>query len=161
MQPSSPVIVVVDDDWTVWRAAARIFPGFVVVSAGSVAEGLEAVQRHQVRAVLLDVNFGRRPLGLRALPIFVRAARGAPVVVMSGTYHREDKDLAVARGAWAYVEKLDLSGVAEAVALADEDVATALAASQTSAAVRSAIHAWQRERLLPPVTAPPERRDQG
>jgi DNA-binding NarL/FixJ family response regulator len=115
--------VLIVDDVEDLRALLRLALSFhemfdVVAEA---ADGLEAVAQaelHHPDLVILDLSM---PVldGLEALPLILRAAPDARVVVVSGFAESRMREPALAAGAVAYLEKGDIFGVVDALQLID------------------------------------------
>jgi two-component system KDP operon response regulator KdpE len=98
-------ILVIDDDPHLRRflRTALTGHGHVVFEAGSVAEGLEALARHDPAIILLDLGLpdGDGLVVLRALP----PGSSVPVIVLSARGQEGDKVAALDAGADDYLTK--------------------------------------------------------
>ena len=98
-------VLVIDDDAQVRRFLRNVLSGHghVVVEAGSVAEGLESVQRLRPAVVLLDLGLpdGDGLAVLRAM----RPDDKTPVIVLSARDKEGDKVVALDQGADDYLTK--------------------------------------------------------
>lgn len=99
-------VLVVDDEPSICWAFERLLQGqgHRVLSASSAEEGLRLADRQQPALVLLDVRLPRED-GLSALPKFIAATAGAPVVIMTAFGDLETAVAAVERGASDYLIK--------------------------------------------------------
>jgi signal transduction histidine kinase/ActR/RegA family two-component response regulator len=87
----------------------------VVAEAATGREGVEEAQRTQPDLVLLDLSMPEMD-GLEALPLILRAAPKARVVVLSGFNHVRMGPVALRMGASGYLEKgLEPAKMAEAI----------------------------------------------
>jgi two-component system KDP operon response regulator KdpE len=98
-------VVVIDDDPHVRRflRTALTGHGHVVYEAGSVQEGLTAIERHQPAVILLDLGLpdGDGLAVLRA----IRPDNAVPVIVLSARGQEGDKVAALDSGADDYLTK--------------------------------------------------------
>ncbi len=102
----SELVLVVDDEPSICWAFERLLQthGNRVVSASSAEEGLRIAEEQKPAMVLLDVRLPRED-GISALPKFIAATDGAPVVVMTAFGDLETAVAAVERGASDYLIK--------------------------------------------------------
>ncbi|MCA9158914.1 MAG: sigma-54-dependent Fis family transcriptional regulator [Planctomycetales bacterium] len=102
----SELVLVVDDEPSICWAFERLLQahGHRVVSASSAEEGLQIAEKQKPAMVLLDVRLPRED-GISALPKFITATDGAPVVVMTAFGDLETAVAAVERGASDYLIK--------------------------------------------------------
>jgi two-component system nitrogen regulation response regulator GlnG len=100
------LVLVVDDEPSICWAFERLLQGqgHRVVSASSAEEGLRIAAEQKPALVLLDVRLPRED-GISALPKFIAASDGAPVVVMTAFGDLETAVSAVQRGASDYLIK--------------------------------------------------------
>lgn len=99
-------ILIVDDDRLVSDALREVVErmGHAVVSAGSVAEALEALPGGGFDIIFCDVRMPDGS-GLDLLPR-IRASSPAPeVIIVTGYGDPDGAELAIRKGAWDYVEK--------------------------------------------------------
>ena len=105
-QRSNPRVVVVDDQVT-FRRAARVLlsaRGYdVVAEASCAATALEAVERHEPQAVLLDVRLGHDD-GFEVSDLLTRSRPGLAVLLTS-TGPREDSERVTRCDARGFVPK--------------------------------------------------------
>jgi phosphoserine phosphatase RsbU/P len=99
-------VLLVDDEPMVLRGFSRLLraAGFETVLADCGEAGLEALERRQPQAVLLDLNMPGLG-GLETLTRVVERAPDTPIIVVSGSGVIGDVVEAVHRGAWDYVTK--------------------------------------------------------
>ena len=111
-QRSNPRVVVVDDQVT-FRRAARVLlsaRGYdVVAEASCAATALEAVERHEPQAVLLDVRLGHDD-GFEVSDLLTRSRPGLAVLLTS-TDAREDSERVTRCGARGFVPKSRLHAI--------------------------------------------------
>ncbi len=102
----SELVLVVDDEPSICWAFERLLQsqGNFVVSASSAEEGLQIARERKPALVLLDVRLPCED-GISALPKFIAATDGAPVVVMTAFGDLETAVAAVERGASDYLIK--------------------------------------------------------
>jgi two-component system, OmpR family, KDP operon response regulator KdpE len=105
MSKSGARILVVDDEIEIVRALQRslVAHGYEVFTAGSGEEALEAVHRHRLDLILLDLGLP----GISGLEVCkrVRAESSLPIIVLSVKDTERDKVLALDLGADDYVSK--------------------------------------------------------
>jgi FixJ family two-component response regulator len=104
--PSSRAIYIVDDDDAVRDSLQMLLEteGFEVVGFECCAAGLTAIERSRPACLLLDLHLP----GVGGLEMLAElAARGLdlPVVMISGRIDRRTRQIAVASGAKAVLEK--------------------------------------------------------
>ncbi len=102
----SDLVLIVDDEPSICWAFERLLQGqgHRVLAASSAEEGLEIAAEHKPALVLLDVRLPRED-GISALPKFIAATDGAPVVIMTAFGDLETAVAAVKRGASDYLIK--------------------------------------------------------
>lgn len=102
----SDLVLVVDDEQSICWAFERLLQGQGnrVVTASSAEEGLRIASHRKPAMVLLDVRLPGED-GLSALPRFISATDGAPVIVMTAFGDLETAVAAVQRGASDYLIK--------------------------------------------------------
>lgn len=100
------MVLVVDDEPSICWAFERMLQeeGHDVVSASSAEEGLQLASQLQPRLILLDVRLPNED-GISALPKFIEATSGSPIVVMTAFGDLETAVAAVKRGASDYLVK--------------------------------------------------------
>lgn len=108
--PEATVTVVAIDDEPDLRALlqarfARSARFEMVAEAPDAASGLEEVQRHTPDIVLLDLDLPDED-GRKLLPRLVARSPRSMVVVLSGLDPAEARDVTLAAGAFAFLEKL-------------------------------------------------------
>ncbi|HOX00262.1 MAG TPA: response regulator, partial [Deltaproteobacteria bacterium] len=99
-------ILVIDDDKLVCSSLSNVSEalGYASTQANTLKEGLDALRSGPYDVVLLDVRMPDGS-GIDILPE-VCGNRGAPEVIVITAYgDPETVDLALARGAWDYIEK--------------------------------------------------------
>jgi two-component system, OmpR family, KDP operon response regulator KdpE len=105
MSKSGARILVVDDEIEIVRALQRslVAHGYEVFTAGSGEEALDAVHRHRLDLILLDLGLP----GISGLEVCkrVRAESSLPIIVLSVKDTERDKVLALDLGADDYVSK--------------------------------------------------------
>ncbi|HLI08110.1 MAG TPA: response regulator transcription factor [Ktedonobacteraceae bacterium] len=105
MSKSGARILVVDDEIEIVRALQRslVAHGYEVFAAGSGEEALEALNRHRLDLILLDLGLP----GMSGLEVCkrVRAESSLPIIVLSVKDTERDKVLALDLGADDYVSK--------------------------------------------------------
>lgn len=105
MSKSGARILVVDDEIEIVRALQRslVAHGYEVFAAGSGEEALEALNRHRLYLILLDLGLP----GMSGLEVCkrVRAESSLPIIVLSVKDTERDKVLALDLGADDYVSK--------------------------------------------------------
>lgn len=99
-------ILIVDDDADVLlflRDRLNAL-GFEVLTAANGKEGVDALQHHSVDGVLLDLYM---PVmgGILMLEQLAQSPTIPPVIVMSGTEHRSELQLAIIKGAMDFLIK--------------------------------------------------------
>lgn len=107
-----PRVVIVDDQDAFRRAARMLLTarGYdVVAEASCAATALEAVERHDPQAVLLDVRLGRDD-GFEVCDLLTRSRPGLAVLLASAD-EREDSVRIARCGARGLVPKARLHGV--------------------------------------------------
>lgn len=104
-----PKILVVDDDPGMQSQLKWSLEDYDVVTAGDRAEALDAVRRHDMPVVTLDLGLPPDPAnaseGLKALSEIMRIAPSTKVIVITGNDDREVAVRAVAQGAYDFYEK--------------------------------------------------------
>lgn len=100
------LVLVVDDEPSICWAFERLLAsqGKNVVTASSAEEGLQIASQHRPSMVLLDVRLPQED-GISALPKFIAATHGAPVVIMTAFGDLETAVAAVQQGASDYLIK--------------------------------------------------------
>jgi two-component system, NtrC family, nitrogen regulation response regulator GlnG len=100
------LVLVVDDEPTICWAFERLLKsaGHSVVTASSAEEGLRIAAEQKPDVVVLDVRLPKMD-GISALPNFLEATDGAPVVVMTAFGDLETAVNAVQNGASDYLIK--------------------------------------------------------
>ncbi|MEM6779569.1 MAG: sigma-54 dependent transcriptional regulator [Planctomycetota bacterium] len=100
------VILVVDDEpaicWTLEKML--LGEGHKVVTSSNAEEGLQLARKHTPAMVFLDVRLPNED-GISALPKFLEASGGAPVVIMTAFGDLETAVAAVKHGASDYLTK--------------------------------------------------------
>jgi two-component system nitrogen regulation response regulator NtrX len=104
--PSSPQILVIDDDDPVRRACVEMLKarGYRTADAGSVRDGLKLFVDKRPSAVVLDLKLPDG-MGLDVLRELQRLSPGTPVVVISGFGKVDQAVEAMRYGATDYIEK--------------------------------------------------------
>ncbi len=104
--PSSPQILVIDDDDPVRRACVELLKarGYRTSDAASVRDGLKLFVDKRPSAVVLDLKLPDG-MGLDVLRELQRLAPGTPVVVISGLGRVDEAVEAMRFGATDYIEK--------------------------------------------------------
>ncbi len=99
-------VLVVDDEPSICWAFERLLSdlGHVVKTASSAEEGLQLAATERPDLVLLDVRLPKED-GISALPKFIEASGGSPVIVMTAFGDLETAVAAVQRGASDYLVK--------------------------------------------------------
>lgn len=153
--------LVLADDHSLFREALchylrQHFADIEITEAGTLEDGLRAVERGRPDALLLDFVMP----GMNGVDGIVRAQRrcpDVPIVVLSGNISREDAQEAVRRGACGVVSK-DLSGEALISALerilAGEKVVTSSAwmGARTGGGTEQLAPTWSSYGLTPRET---------
>lgn len=103
---SAALILIVDDEPAICWALERSFrsQGYRTLAASSAEEGLRLAAENQPQLVFLDVRLPKRD-GIAALPDFLLATRGAPIIVMTAFGDLETAVAAVKHGASDYLTK--------------------------------------------------------
>lgn len=103
---NSRIVLVVDDEATICWGFERMLQadGHEVVTASSAEAGLTIAQRRKPSLVLLDVRLPGED-GIAALPKFIKATDGSPVIVMTAFGDLETAVAAVRNGASEYLIK--------------------------------------------------------
>jgi len=106
MTADRQLVLVVDDEPSICWAFERMLEdlGHEVVTASSAESGLELARRRRPNLTVLDVRLPGED-GITALPKFIEASGGAPVVVMTAFGDLETAVAAVQRGASEYLVK--------------------------------------------------------
>jgi DNA-binding NarL/FixJ family response regulator len=111
-EPSHPLRVMIVDDQRTFRLAARRLleaRGYAVVAeADCSACALEAVERHEPQAVLLDVRLGDED-GFAVSGALTRARPGLAVLLASDTPHEHSEECIAESGARGFVRKSRLA----------------------------------------------------
>jgi two-component system nitrogen regulation response regulator NtrX len=104
--PSSPQVLVIDDDDRVRRACLDMLAarGYRTLDAASVREGLKLLSGYRPSAVVLDMKLPDG-MGLDVLRELQRKAPGTPVVMISGYGGVGEAVEAMKLGATDYIEK--------------------------------------------------------
>lgn len=99
-------ILVVDDEPSICWAFERLLggEGHRVLSASTAEEGLKLAAREQPKLVLLDVRLPGED-GISALPKFIEATSGSPVIIMTAFGDLQTAVSAVNQGASDYLVK--------------------------------------------------------
>lgn len=99
-------VLVVDDEPSICWGLEKLLrgEGLHVWTAGSAEAGLQLAQQHRPAFLLLDVRLPGES-GLDALPKFLAATRGAPVIVMTAFGDLDTAVSAVRQGACDYLTK--------------------------------------------------------
>jgi DNA-binding NarL/FixJ family response regulator len=103
--------MIVDDQLTFRGAARRLLEarGYdVVAEAESAARALDAVERHEPHAVLLDVRLGDED-GFTVCDVLTRARPGLAVLLVSATDEFEHSENVARSGARGFVPKSRLA----------------------------------------------------
>ncbi len=102
----SDLVLVVDDEPSICWAIERMLigQGKAVVTASSAEDGLAIAAERKPAMVLLDVRLPHED-GISALPKFIAATDGAPVVIMTAFGDLETAVAAVKQGASDYLTK--------------------------------------------------------
>jgi DNA-binding NarL/FixJ family response regulator len=103
--------MIVDDQVTFRGAARRLLEarGYdVVAEAESAARALDAVERHEPHAVLLDVRLGDED-GFTVCDVLMRARPGLAVLLVSATDEFEHAENLARSGARGFVPKSRLA----------------------------------------------------
>lgn len=100
------LVLVVDDEPSICWAFERLLEaeGQLVMTASSAEDGLRLASQRRPDLVFLDVRLPRED-GISALPKFIAATHGAPVIVMTAFGDLETAVAAVQRGASDYLIK--------------------------------------------------------
>jgi len=103
---ASAVVLVVDDEPSICWGFERMLAedGHEVLTASSAEDGLEIAKQQNPSLILLDVRLPRED-GITALPKFIEASNGSPVIVMTAFGDLETAVAAVERGASDYLTK--------------------------------------------------------
>ena len=105
-------ILLVEDDRFLRTActASLAQRGFAVDSAGDGEEGLRLARTHTYDLILLDLLMPRKP-GIEVLTELKADAstRGVPVLILSNSSRRDDRERALELGAVGYYIKANLS----------------------------------------------------
>lgn len=115
--------IIVADDHPLYLDAARqqlvrAFAGATVETAGRFAEVIELLEIAPADVVLVDYSMPGNA-GLASLRTVVNAAKGAPVLVVSGVAIGKDVEACIAAGARGFLPKtLDAKFVTSAISLA-------------------------------------------
>lgn len=127
---SAALILIVDDEPSICWALERSFrsQGYRTLVASSAEEGLQMAAEKQPELVFLDVRLPKRD-GIAALPDFLLATQGAPVVVMTAFGDLETVVAAVKHGASDYLTKP--FKLEQATALANRNVEAGRQRSQS------------------------------
>ncbi|MEZ6134706.1 MAG: sigma-54 dependent transcriptional regulator [Pirellulaceae bacterium] len=106
MSKPPDLFLIVDDEPSIcWALQRRLRErGAEVLTASSAEEGLALAESHKPCMVLLDVRLPGED-GISALPKFITATGGAPVVVMTAFGDLETAVAAVKKGAFDYLTK--------------------------------------------------------
>ncbi len=100
------LILIVDDDPLFGKMLTSLIKhlGHEVLRASNLREGRELAQNNDIDVLFLDVRLPDGN-GLQALPGF-KAGRGRPeVIIVTGEGDQDGAELAIANGAWDYLEK--------------------------------------------------------
>ena len=99
-------VLIVDDEANIRRMLGGLLraEGFEVAEAPDTKEGLRMAQEFEPDAVLLDLAMPGGT-GLEALPSFLEAAPGLPIIMMSGRASLSDAVQATKLGAFHFLEK--------------------------------------------------------
>jgi two-component system NtrC family response regulator len=102
-------LLVVDDDPGILRTLKWSLDGYVLVTAASRPEALEALRLHNPKVVTLDLGLppavDEAREGLQLLDEILAFAPTTKVVVVSGNDEREHAVAAIGRGAWDFYSK--------------------------------------------------------
>ena len=101
-------ILIVDDDETLRYSLSQIVrqKGHTPIVAGSCREALKHAAQMGIDLVFLDVRLPDGN-GLDILPHLVRSALRPEVIIITGYGDADGAELAIANGAWDYIEKTD------------------------------------------------------
>lgn len=105
-----PIVLVVDDEPSICWGFEKLFKGPLkdlghdIMTTGSAESGLKVAATHRIALVILDVRLPGES-GLDALPKFVAATGGAPVIVITAFGDLETAVTAVRQGASDYLTK--------------------------------------------------------
>jgi two-component system nitrogen regulation response regulator GlnG len=103
--PSTTVLVVDDEPAICWGFEKMLrAEGFDVLCASSAEQGLALTKNRQFDLVVLDVRLPGES-GIQALPRFIEAVQGAPVIVMTAFGDLETAVAAIQGGAMDYLTK--------------------------------------------------------
>jgi two-component system NtrC family response regulator len=131
MTQKGPRILVVDDDELVSEMLGDILldAGFVVTTASSVDEALEAATRRDIDVVLTDVNL-KNSSGFELLEHLRGRSPSTPAILLTAFLDDETEDLANELGAYAAIAKPFHNG--DLVALVRRALANPVAGSTVS-----------------------------
>ena len=120
--PQTMRVVIVDDHPLYLDAATqqlvRAFPGAIVLSATRFSEVFELLDQGPADVLLVDYSMPGNN-GLAGLKGIIAAAKGAPVLVISGVAIGKDVEACIAAGARGFLPKtLDGKLVISAISLA-------------------------------------------
>jgi two-component system nitrogen regulation response regulator GlnG len=104
-QTSTTVLVVDDEPAICWGFEKMLRDeGLNVITASSAEQGLALTKNHSIDLVVLDVRLPGES-GIQALPRFIGAVQGAPVIVMTAFGDLETAVAAIQGGATDYLTK--------------------------------------------------------
>lgn len=115
---SGPVgILVVDDEEAIRNALQRFLAGqgYAVVTADSGAQAMEAVQRHKLACILLDVRMPDAS-GIDLVPMLLDHEPNAAILMLTAVNDATSAALCMQRGAMDYLTKpVDLADLQRAI----------------------------------------------
>jgi FixJ family two-component response regulator len=106
MHAASSLVAIVDDEESVRRALGRLLrsTGFDVQTFASGADFLHSLERSSPQCVVLDLRMPQMN-GFEVLSALARAGASVPVVIITGDDSADSRQLALGRGATAYLRK--------------------------------------------------------
>ena len=98
---SDPTVLVLDDDPNV-RRSLEVFLrryGYQAVGAASIEEAMQAVDAHQIEAMILDVRLDGAATGIDLLATLRQQLRfsKAPVLILTGAVLSDAEEIAITR----------------------------------------------------------------
>ncbi|HEV8598363.1 MAG TPA: HD domain-containing phosphohydrolase [Gemmatimonadales bacterium] len=115
--PLNPVLLIVDDEEAIRNALKRFLAGkgYEILTAATGAEALQALHRHKIAGILLDVRLPDVS-GVDLVPQLLELDPGVAIIMLTAVNDAASATLCLKRGALEYLTKpVDLAELAAAV----------------------------------------------
>jgi cyclic di-GMP phosphodiesterase len=115
--PVNPALLIVDDEEAIRNALKRFLAGkgYEILTAATGAEALQALRRHKIAGILLDVRLPDVS-GMDLVPQLLELDPGVAIIMLTAVNDAASATLCLQRGALEYLTKpVDLADLAGAV----------------------------------------------